>query len=235
MRNFRPPDAELFFDLRRDPGESRRSGAEESSRARALRGVVEASLSPRFHHRVRVEGAGGYDLRLRTTGWIEVVARSGILSGEGPQRVDDSRALVLRLRPEGDRLRPVEVEFVARPNGAPVWIDGTRAGRRLWPSEIRVAATGRTRPSRPVPRPRGGGARLGRGFPAARDVRRLGMARAAPLRPAPRAARPGGPREPEGARLPPVASLGGRPLWLVDRASLHSVGRPADPPGTPWR
>jgi arylsulfatase A-like enzyme len=142
VRRFRPGGGELFFDLRRDPGERRRREAEGSSRGRALKRLVEASLSPGFPHRVRVEGAADYDLRLRTTGRIEVAARSGLLPGERVEVADGGRVLVLRLRPQGERPRPVEVEFVARPNGAPVWIDGTHGARRLRPSEIRVAANG---------------------------------------------------------------------------------------------
>jgi hypothetical protein len=35
------------------------------------------------------------------------------------------------------------VELVARPYGVPVWVDGTRGGRRLRPPEIRVAGEGK--------------------------------------------------------------------------------------------
>jgi arylsulfatase A-like enzyme len=149
VRHLRPLDAEIFFDLRRDPGERTRRDVEGSSRVRSLKRDVEASLSPGFHHRVRVDGAADYDLRLRTTGRMEVVARAGLLPGEAAELADGGRALVLRLRPKAGRPRPVEVEFVARPNGAPVWIDGARGGRRLRPSEIRVSAN--ASPARGVP------------------------------------------------------------------------------------
>jgi hypothetical protein len=104
--------------------------------------VAEASLSSEFHHRVRVDGAVAYDLRLRTTGRIELVDRTGLLASEGAEVAPDGHALVLRFRPRAERPRRVEVEVVALPHGAPVWIDGTRGGRPLRPSEIRVAGEG---------------------------------------------------------------------------------------------
>jgi hypothetical protein len=105
--------------------------------------VVETSQSPGLHHRVRVDGGADYDLRLRTTGWIEVVDRVGLLAAEDARVADDGHELVLRLGPEAQGPRRVEVEFVARPYGAPVWVDGTRGGRRLRPSDIRVAKEGK--------------------------------------------------------------------------------------------
>ncbi len=143
VRFFHPANVELSFDLRRDPGERRTRNAEGSSRAQALKRVVEASLSSGLHHRVRVDGAADYDLRLRTTGWIEVVDRAGLVATEDARVADEGHGLVLRLRPEAHRPRRVEVEFVARPYGVPVWVDGTRGGRRLRPPEIRVAAEGK--------------------------------------------------------------------------------------------
>jgi arylsulfatase A-like enzyme len=149
VRRFHPADAELFLDLRRDPGERQARGVEGSPPARALKAAAEASLSSGAHHRVRVDGADAYDLRLRTTGWIEVVERTGLREAERAEVTDGGHALVLRLGRAADRQRRVEVELVARPHGAPVWIDGTRSGRRLAPSDVRVAAAGR--PARSLP------------------------------------------------------------------------------------
>jgi arylsulfatase A-like enzyme len=143
VRFFHPTAVELFFDLRRDPGEKQAGDAQGRPEARALKRVAESSLSSGLQHRVRVEGAADYELRLRTTGWIEVVDREGLLATEEAQVADDGHELVLRLRPEAHRPRRVEVDFVARPYGVPVWVDGTHGGRRLRPSEIRVAAEGR--------------------------------------------------------------------------------------------
>jgi hypothetical protein len=111
--------------------------------------VAETALTSGLHHRVRVEGAAGYDLRLRTTGWIEVLDRTGLLPTEEAQVADNGHELVLRLGPDAHRPRPAEVAFEARPYGAPVWVDGTRGGRRLRPSEIRVAQE--AKPARTLP------------------------------------------------------------------------------------
>jgi hypothetical protein len=148
VRAFNPAN-ELFFDLRRDPAEKRTLEAEGDPRAQALKRVAEAGLSSEFHHRVRVDGAAAYDLRLRTTGRIEVVDRAGLLASEGAEVAPDGHVLVLRFRPQAERPRRVEVEVAALPHGAPVWIDGTRGGRPLRPSEIRVAGEGS--PARTVP------------------------------------------------------------------------------------
>lgn len=148
VREFHPEDAELFFDLRRDPGERQPRGAEGSA-AQALRAAAASPLPTGFHSRVRVDGADAYDLRLRTTGWIDVVERAGLVGRERADVADDGHALVVRLGRSADPHRRVEVEFAVRPRGAPVWVDGARGGRRLRPSEIRVAAAGS--PARSVP------------------------------------------------------------------------------------
>ena len=149
VRFFHPTAVELFFDLRRDPGEKQTGDAQGSSEAQTLKRVAETALTSGLHHRVRVEGAADYDLRLRSTGWIEVLDRTGLLPTEEAQVADNGHELVLRLRPDAHRPRPAEVAFEARPYGAPVWVDGTRGGRRLRPSEIRVAQEGK--PARTLP------------------------------------------------------------------------------------
>jgi hypothetical protein len=141
VRHLSPSSQEVSYDLRRDPRERRGRAAEASSRALALKLAVEASVSPSaFRHRVRVDGDVEYDLRLRTTGWIEVVGRVGLGSTDRAVVTGDGHVLVLRLRPEPGR--PRHAEFLTRPHGVPVWIDGTRGGRRLRPAEVRVAAEG---------------------------------------------------------------------------------------------
>jgi hypothetical protein len=55
---------------------------------------------------------------------------------------EDGHVLALRLERQGRRPRRAEVELVTRPRGAPLWIDGTRGGRLLPASEIRVGAAG---------------------------------------------------------------------------------------------
>jgi arylsulfatase A-like enzyme len=139
VRKFYPEDAELFFDLRLDPGEANGSGEVGDARARALKGVAEQTLSKGLHTRVRVEGDEDYDLRLRTTGSVEVVESAGLVAPDTANVVDDGRLLVLRLGRRARGPRRVEVELLSRPRGAPIWIDGTRGGRPLPASAVRVA------------------------------------------------------------------------------------------------
>jgi arylsulfatase A-like enzyme len=149
VRFFQPMAVELLFDLRRDPGEKKPLDAGGSSQAQALKRVAEASLSSDLHHRVRVDGSTDCELRLRSTGWIEVVDRVGLLAADEARVARDGHELVLRLGREARRSRPAEVQFVARPYGAPIWIDGTRGGRRLRPAEIRVAKEAKPAPTLP--------------------------------------------------------------------------------------
>lgn len=137
VRIFHPASAELFFDLRRDPGEKEPLDAARMPQAQALKDLAERSLSSDLHHRVRVDGAGEYDLRLRSTGWIEIVDRMGLVEGDQALVADDGHELVLKI----EKGAP-EVEFVVRPYGAPVWVDGTHGGRRLRPSEVHLASEG---------------------------------------------------------------------------------------------
>jgi hypothetical protein len=141
VRHLYPANEELSFDLRRDPRERRSLDAAASSRAQALKQVAEASVGPStFRHQLQVGGDADYELRLRTTGWIEAVDRSGLLPGERAEVVDGGHVLALRLRPEPGR--PRQVSFLARPHGVPLWLDGRRGGRRLRPAEVRMAAEG---------------------------------------------------------------------------------------------
>ena len=141
VRELSLSDVELSFDLRRDPRERRGHDPEAISRAQALKHVAEASVSPpAYHLAVRIDGATDYDVHLRTTGWIEIVQSAGLLSTDRAQLLDGGHVLALRLGPKADH--PRQVEIAVRPHGVPVLVDGTRGGRRLPPSEVRVAAEG---------------------------------------------------------------------------------------------
>ncbi len=148
VRHFYPASRELYFDLRRDPDETKGLDADGSSRAQVLKGVVETAVSS-LHRRLLVDGGDDFDLRVRTTGGLEVVDRVGLLAREEARVADDGHVLVLHLERQARRPRRVEVEFVTRPRGAPLWIDGTRGGRPLRASEIRVGAKGVPDPTRP--------------------------------------------------------------------------------------
>ena len=134
---------ELAFDLRRDPRERRSREPESSARTLDLKQAAEAAVSPAaFRHRVRVAGDASYELRLRTTGWIEVTERVGLLTTERAEVARDGHVLSLSVRPRPGQ--PREVEFLTRPHGVPVWVDGAVGARRLRPREVRVAAGGAT-------------------------------------------------------------------------------------------
>ncbi len=141
VRHVYPESAERVFDLRRDPGETRGLPAGSSEAAAPLKQAAESSVSlAAFRHRLRASGGARYELRLRTAGWLEVLDRSALGSNERAEVTEGGQVLVLRLSPAPGR--PREVEFLTRPHGVPVWIDGETGGRRLRPQEIRFAASG---------------------------------------------------------------------------------------------
>jgi len=141
VRHLYPGRSELAYDLRRDPGESWSHRPEASPASLALRQAAEAAVSPAaFRYRLRAEGDASYELRLRTTGWLDVIKRVGLGSDERAEVLEDGQLLALTLRPR--RGRPREVELLTRPHGVPVWVDGRRGARRLRPREVRVAAAG---------------------------------------------------------------------------------------------
>jgi arylsulfatase A-like enzyme len=143
IRELSVSDTELWFDLRSDPKEKGGHDPAAISRGQALKRVAEASVTPpAFRFALRLDGAADYDVRLRSTGWIEVVDRAGLRSADRADVADGGHVLDLRLGRGADQ--PRRVEFVARPHGAPVLMEGTRDGRPLRASEIRSGAEGST-------------------------------------------------------------------------------------------
>jgi arylsulfatase A-like enzyme len=152
VRNLHPGRAELVFGLKQDPRESHSHGLNWSPAAAALKQAAEAAVSPAaFRYRLRVDGDASYELRLRSTGWIDVFERVGLDSSERAEVLEDGQLLALSLRPHPGR--PREVELLTRPHGVPLWIDGLRNGRRLRPGELRVAAAGVAADTMPFPFP----------------------------------------------------------------------------------
>ena len=152
VRNLYPGRSELVFDLRGDPHESRSRAPDSSPAAQALKQTAEAAVAPAaFRYRLRAAGDARYELRLRTTGWIDVFARVGLDSTERAEVLEDGQLLALTLRPHPGR--PREVEFLTRPHGVPVWVDGLRDGRPMPPGELRVAAAGIAAKALPFPFP----------------------------------------------------------------------------------
>jgi arylsulfatase A-like enzyme len=141
VRRFSPEDDELYFDLAHDPGEKRNRVDEASRRVLLLKAGVEAAMVPNpYRHHLRVVGGGDYALRLRTGGWFEGVEPVGFGPPDRYEVEGNGRKLSLRVRPGA--ARPREVAFSIRPQGAPVWLEGTRDGRALRPADVLIAKEG---------------------------------------------------------------------------------------------
>jgi hypothetical protein len=142
VQRFSPEADELYFDLRADPKEQKSALEENRERARLLRAGVEASMvHDPFRRHVRFVGASSYEVRLRSSGWIDWVEPIGFGAGESAQQGDGNRKVMLKVKPRPDA--PREVVFSVRPMGAPVWLEGTRDGRPLRPDDVSIAESGR--------------------------------------------------------------------------------------------
>jgi arylsulfatase A-like enzyme len=140
VRRFNPDDDELYFDLVRDPGEKVNRVAEAGRRVQHLKAGVEAAMVPNpFRHHLRAAGRGEFALRLRTGGWFEGVEPDGLAAGDYAVE-GNGRKLALRLRPRPGA--PRGVAFSIRPQGAPVWLEGTRDGRPLRGADVLIAQEG---------------------------------------------------------------------------------------------
>jgi hypothetical protein len=106
-----------------------------------MKAGVEAAMVPDpFRRHLRALGAGAWELRLRTPGWMEGLEPIGLGIGEVAQVEEGGRRLLLRLRPRPGQ--PREVAFSVRPFGAPIWLEGTRDGRPLRPQDLLLAENG---------------------------------------------------------------------------------------------
>jgi hypothetical protein len=145
VRRFSPEDDELYFDLERDPKERTNAKASAPDRVRALQAAVEAAMAPNpFRHHVRLAGAGEYAVALRSGGWIEQVEASGFGPSERHSVRANGRRLEVLAHPRPGA--PREISFLVRPQGAPVWLEGTRGGRPLRAADVAIAQPG-THPS----------------------------------------------------------------------------------------
>ena len=73
-------------------------------------------------------------------GWVQGVETAGLGPSEGYEIEGNGRKLYFRVQPRPGA--PREVSFTVRPQGAPVWIEGTRDGRPLKPAEVSIAEEG---------------------------------------------------------------------------------------------
>jgi hypothetical protein len=93
-----------------------------------------------FRHHLKAVGGGAWALRLRTGGWFEGVEPEGLTAQDRYEVEGNGRKLSLHLRPAPDR--PRAVAFSIRPQGAPVWLEGTHDGRALRPGDVLIAKEG---------------------------------------------------------------------------------------------
>jgi arylsulfatase A-like enzyme len=138
VRHLHPRPRELVFDLVRDPGER---ASVPARGAQALKRIADSAMTPAaFRHRLSVEGDDDYELIVRTGGWIESVEASGLGADERALKLQGGRTAALSLKPRPGRPRHVAV--LVRPHGVPVWLVGTRGGRRLQPGDVRLGGEG---------------------------------------------------------------------------------------------
>jgi hypothetical protein len=141
IRRFSPDDDELYFDLKADPKEKTNLVEQNRERVRLLRAGVEAAMVPNpFRYTLKLVAPGTYDLLFRTGGWIEGVQPVGFGPEDRHEIEGNGRKLRVKVRPAAGR--PRELAFSLRPQGAPVWLEGSRDGRALRPQDIFIAQEG---------------------------------------------------------------------------------------------
>jgi hypothetical protein len=141
IRRFSPDDDELYFDLKADPREQKSVLEQNRERVRLLRAGVEAAMVPNpFRYTMKLAPPGSYELLFRTGGWIEGVEPIGFGPEDRYEVEGNGRKLRLKVRPVAGR--PREVAFSLRPQGAPVWLEGSRDGRPLRPADVFMAQEG---------------------------------------------------------------------------------------------
>jgi hypothetical protein len=138
IRRFAPQTDELFFDLRRDPGEKQNRIAEAGERVRSLRAAVETTMELTPFRTVLRSVGGPARLRVETAGWIEAVETAGFGLGDRAELSRNGRELVVTL---GRASRsPRDVVFRARPVGVPVFLSGEWQGRALRGPDVAIGA-----------------------------------------------------------------------------------------------
>ncbi len=152
VRRFSPEEDELYFDLGKDPREQVNIIEQNRERARLLKAGVEAAMVANpFRDAVRFEAPGAYKVLFKTGGWIEGVEAVGFGAGDRYDLDGNGRKLIVDVRPRAGH--PREVHFSLRPQGAPVWLEGSRDGKPLTPSEVFIAQEGIHPPEVPLKLP----------------------------------------------------------------------------------
>jgi arylsulfatase A-like enzyme len=141
IQSFSPEEQEFYFDLIADPGEQDNRIDENRERALQIKRTVEAAMvHDPFRRELRFVGAGRYVVKLRTPGWIDGVEPGGLEPRESYEIEGNGRKLALHLSPLPGK--PRSIGFSVRPLGAPVYLEGTRDGRPLRPSDIWIGEPG---------------------------------------------------------------------------------------------
>src|SRR5262249_34402501 len=152
VRRFSPDDDELYFDLSKDPREQANVIDEHRERARLLKAGVEAAMVPNpFRGAVRFEGPSTYKVLVKTGGWIEGVEPVNFGGSDRYEIDGNGRKLIVSVTPRPGH--PREVHFSLRPEGAPVWLEGSRDGQPLTPAEVFIAQEGIHPPEVPLKLP----------------------------------------------------------------------------------
>jgi arylsulfatase A-like enzyme len=141
VRRFSPEEDELYFDLRNDPREQHSLLDQNRERVRLLKAGVEAAMVPNpFRYTVRFEAPGTYRMLFKTGGWIEGVEPVGFGPADRHDLDGNGRKLIVTVTPRAGH--PRELAFGLRPQGAPVWLEGSRDGKPLAPSDVFIAQEG---------------------------------------------------------------------------------------------
>ena len=134
IRRFRPQDDTVRFDLARDPGEHAPLALPEGERGRGLDELMRVAMRPNsFRDAVRFQGAGRYQVELRTSGSLEEV--EGDL-GRGNSATLEREGRLLRVLLQLPPGQTRDLRFRLRPRGAPVRLEGTWNGRPLTTREV---------------------------------------------------------------------------------------------------
>ena len=141
IRRFSPEEDELYFDLRKDPRETVNLVEQNRERVRLLKAGVEAAMVPNpFRDTVRFVGPGTYQMLFKTGGWIEGVEPVGFGPSDRYDLDGNGRKLIVTVTPRPGQ--PREIAFSLRPQGAPVWLEGTRDGKPLTTADFYIAQEG---------------------------------------------------------------------------------------------
>ncbi len=152
VRRFSPEDDELYFDLTKDKKEQNSIAASAKDRVRELRTNLEQMMTPNpFRFVMRVSGPGKWEIKLRTSGWIEGVQETGFGPSEKVELEGNGRKVYFHVTPKPDA--PREISFGARPISVPVWLEVTRDGKPVPPAQIWIGEEGRHPDALPMKMP----------------------------------------------------------------------------------